>query len=60
MKLIERVSGDDKIPKNGEIEFPTLTRGMPFNDNGPVSHDVEGVSAHGKSGGTIHDSGAFS
>lgn len=55
-----RVTGHNTIPKNGQIEFPTLTDGVRVNDNSLVSQVVEEDAAHGTSGGTIHDSGAFS
>lgn len=54
------VTGHNTIPKNGQIEFPTLTDGVRVNDNSLVSQVVEEDAAHGTSGGTIHDSGAFS
>ena len=57
---LQGVTGHNTIPKNGQIEFPTLTDGVRVNDNSLVSQVVEEDAAHGTSGGTIHDSGAFS
>ena len=56
----DTVTGHNTIPKNGQIEFPTLTDGVRVNDNSLDSPVVEEDAAHGTSGGTIHDSGAFS
>ena len=54
------VTGHNTIPKSGQIEFPTLLGGESLNDNSLDSPVVEEDAAHGTSGGTIHDSGAFS